>query len=72
MKQHTFEHSTQIRIIRYFDTDQILEIEFKTGKTYQYLNVPESVYEGALAADSVGKYVNEHVKKAFEYKQIPF
>jgi hypothetical protein len=45
---------------------------FKTDKVYQYFDVPESIYEGALAAESVGKYVNQHVKKTFQYKQIPF
>lgn len=72
MKQHTFENSSQIKIIRYFDADKILEIVFKTDKVYQYFDVPESIYEGALAAESVGKYVNQHVKKTFQYKQIPF
>lgn len=72
MKQHTFENSSQVKTVRYFDAEQILEIEYVTNKTYQYFNVPETVYEGCVAAKSVGKYVNANVKTKYEYKQIPF
>lgn len=72
MKQHTFDNSKQVKVIRYFDDTQILEIVFIGNKTYQYYNVPETIYEGALTAESIGKYVNEHVKNKFEYNLIPF
>jgi hypothetical protein len=72
MKQHTFANSSQVKTVRYFDAEQILEIEYVTNKTYQYFQVPESVYEGCLSAESVGKYVNSNVKGKYEYKQIPF
>lgn len=72
MKQHTFENSSQIKTIRYFADDHRLEIYFVTGKVYEYYKVPESVYEGALTADSIGKYVNTNIKGKYEYKLIPF
>jgi hypothetical protein len=72
MKQHTFKNSSQVKTVRYFDAEQILEIEYVSNKTYQYFGVPESVYEGCLTATSIGKYVNSEVKTKYEYKQIPF
>lgn len=72
MKQHNFPNSSQVNTIRYFNDTHTLEIDFKSGKTYQYNEVPETVYEGCCAAESIGKYINEHVKKAFTYKLIPF
>lgn len=72
MKQHVFEKSSQVNCIRYFDDTKILEIDFKQNKVYQYFDVPETVYEAALSAESIGKFINQNVKNKFEYKQIPF
>ena len=72
MKQHEFTNSSQVNKMRYFPDDKALEIVFKNNKTYRYSGVPESVYEGAIAAESVGKYVNAHVKNEFPYLQLPF
>jgi len=70
MKQHIFENSSQVKCIRYFDDSKTLEIDFVTGKTYQYYEVPESTYEAALMSESIGKFVNSNVKTVFEYKQV--
>ena len=72
MKQHDFTNSSQVNKIRYFADDKALEIVFKNNKTYRYSGVPETVYEGAIAAESVGKYINAHVKNEFPYLQLPF
>lgn len=72
MKQHHFTNSGQVDTIRYFADDKALEIVFKNKKTYRYSQVPEHIYDGALSAESVGKYVNTHVKGQFPYLQIPF
>jgi lysyl-tRNA synthetase class 2 len=42
----------------------ILEIRFKHGGTYQYLNVPEYLYQGLMSAASKGTYFDQHIKKA--------
>ena len=39
-----------------------LEVEFKRGGTYRYLDVPRQVYDGLLAADSKAGYYNRHVR----------
>ena len=72
MKQKVFENSSQVKAIRYFSGSKTLEIDFVSGKTYQYYEVPESTYESALISESIGKFVNQHVKPVFEYKLIPF
>ncbi len=72
MKQHEFTNSSQVNKMRYFPDDKALEIVFKNNKTYRYLGVPETVYEGAITAESVGKYINAHVKNEFPYLQLPF
>lgn len=39
-----------------------LEIAFIDGGIYQYLNVPEGVYSGLMAASSKGRYLHDYIK----------
>ena len=44
-----------------------LFLTFKTGYTYCYYNVPESVYKEMLAAPSKGRFYNERIKDQYPY-----
>lgn len=46
-----------------------LEVEFKSG-IYRYLGVPEDVYVRMKAANSVGRFLNEHVKDVFPHSKV--
>jgi hypothetical protein len=51
--------------------NQILEVEFLNGAIYQYYDVPEALYQGLMAADSHGKYLNEYIKKGgYRYDRV--
>ncbi len=39
-----------------------LEIEFKRGGTYRYLQVPFDVYRGLMAADSKARFYNNTIR----------
>jgi hypothetical protein len=63
--------SSNIASIGYDSIAQVLEVEFLNGAVYQYYDVPEELYEGLMAANSHGKYLNEFIKKAgFSYERI--
>ncbi len=63
--------SSNIASIGYDAEQMILEVEFNYGSIYQYFDVPESVYEGLMAADSHGKYLDAYVKKAgYRYEKL--
>lgn len=63
--------STNIRSIGYDASTMILEVEFNNGTVYQYYDVPEALYEGLMAADSHGKYLNEYIKKGgYSYARV--
>jgi hypothetical protein len=63
--------SSNLASVGYDAAQRILEIEFLSGSVYQYFNVPQSVYEGLMAAESHGRYFDANVKKAdYSYKQI--
>ena len=54
--------SSVILAAGYDPRSRVLEVEFHSGRIYQYFDVPRRVYETLLASDSVGKYFNEVVK----------
>jgi hypothetical protein len=55
--------------IAYLD-NAILEVEFCRGTVYRYLNVPRSVFDALLRADSVGRYFNQFVRHHFRSTRV--
>jgi hypothetical protein len=49
---------------------QILEIEFQSGNVYQYLSVPEIVYQGLMTASSKGEYFHDHILKEYDFREV--
>lgn len=49
---------------------RVLEIEFESGRVYQYFNVPEDIYHAMLDSESKGKYFNQHIRGKFPYQEI--
>ena len=56
--ERQYVSSSNIGSIGYDPENMILEIEFLNGSVYQYYDVPQSIYEGLMAADSHGKYLS--------------
>jgi hypothetical protein len=56
--------STDVNSVGYDVDNQVLQIEFHKGGTYQYFGVPQNVYDDLMGSDSKGKYVNSNIKKA--------
>ncbi|MEU4534405.1 KTSC domain-containing protein [Streptosporangium sp. NPDC023825] len=49
-----------------------LRIKFRDGARYVYYGVPPDVWEEILGADSVGKYMNDHIVHSYMYDQETF
>jgi hypothetical protein len=47
-----------------------LEIQFKTGKIYQYIDVPESTYQSLMSAPSKTAYYSSFIKPFFRCRRI--
>lgn len=62
--------SSNIQSIGYDSDSSILEVEFITGRVYQYSGVPDSEYEGLMNASSHGTYLNAHIKGNYPYTEI--
>ena len=59
--------SSNVVSVGYDDASLVLEVEFKQGRVYQYLDVPRSHYEGILSAASPTGYLNDNVKPYYRY-----
>lgn len=69
MEMHLVD-SSNVSAIGYDEDSQTLQVEFNSGATYQYFDVPQQVFEGMLDAGSVGQYLNQHVKGVFRYSRV--
>lgn len=57
--------SSNLLSVGYDPGIETLEIEFKTTGVYQYLNVPQFIWERLMMADSLGKFFNAEIKNAY-------
>lgn len=54
--------SRSIASVGYDPESLVLEVEFHTGRVYQYRGVPADVHQELLAADSIGAYLAHSIK----------
>jgi len=50
--------------------NSILEVHFHSGSIYQYLHVPETVFNDFLQASSKGSFVHQHLKDKYPFKRL--
>jgi hypothetical protein len=62
--------SSSLASIGYDQHLNILEVEFRNGRCYQYFAVPQRLADGLMAATSKGSYLNRHIKDRFPVKRV--
>jgi len=62
--------SSSLASIGYSPTQATLEVEFKHGAVYRYLDVPTKVFEAFMAAESKGTFFNQAVKNSYSYQRV--
>ena len=68
--QRTPVSSSNLSSVGYDARSATLEIAFNGGGVYEYNRVPESVYNGLMAASSKGRYFDSMIKDAYSYRKI--
>ncbi|MEK7152551.1 MAG: KTSC domain-containing protein [Patescibacteria group bacterium] len=63
-------NSSNIITVGYDKAAKILEIEFQSGNIYQYLEVPEPLYQGLMTASSKGQYFHDNILKEFDFREV--
>jgi hypothetical protein len=62
--------SSMLLAVGYDEETREMRVMFKTGDTYRYLNVPKSVYNELLKAESKGAYLKTHVIDVFPHRRV--
>lgn len=62
--------STALAAIGYSRRLRALEIEFRKGAIYRYLDVDPSVYRDLMSADSKARYYDEHIRRKFRSVRV--
>lgn len=58
--------SSNLASIGYDPDSETLEVEFtKTGKVYEYYNVPQFMYDRLMEASSHGVFFNAEIRNAY-------
>jgi hypothetical protein len=64
--------SSNLEAIGYHPESRTLEIAFRHGGVYQYLEVPMHRYIGLMTAPSKGRFFDQFIKKAgYRYRKVP-
>ena len=59
--------SSLIREVGYDPFMEVLTVNFRNGGIYEYIEVPESVYNNLIEAPSAGKFFHINIKNKFEF-----
>ena len=62
--------SSNIDMIGYDEDNSQLHVLFKSGAEYAYSEVPPTVFQEFLDADSKGKFLNERIKGRYDYARV--
>lgn len=62
--------SSAIASAGYDEAKRLLRLEYKSGRIYDYFNVPPEIYEDVLNADSAGEFVNLEIKPNYDCSEV--
>lgn len=57
--------SSVITSVGYDAKTNVLEVEFRTGRIYQYFLVPPSVFRELMHSESIGVYFNTEIRGSY-------
>ncbi len=63
--------SSNLEAVGYHPESRTLEVQFRHGGVYQYLDVPIHRYVGLMTAPSKGSFFDRFIKKAgYKYRKV--
>ena len=62
--------SSTIVSIGYDPKTETLEIEFGSGRVYQYYDVPANLHDEIMQAPSKGQYFNTYIKDRYSFSRV--
>ncbi|WP_449400555.1 KTSC domain-containing protein [Chryseobacterium wanjuense] len=62
--------SSVINHYLYFPETEILRIIYQSGAVYDYLNVPQEIFDRFRSIQSKGRFLNYVIKPKFKYRKV--
>ena len=59
-----------MRSFGYNGAKEVLEVEFQSGAIYQYLEVPPTIHDQLLKAESKGRYFNSEIRDTYPFVHV--
>jgi len=63
--------SATLSAVVYDESEEVLQLQFCSGATYEYSGVPAAVHAALLNASSKGGYFNQAIRGHFPDRAIP-
>jgi hypothetical protein len=67
IREHLFEKSSLLSRAEWDPEFKILTVFFRSGMPYEYIEVPEEVWDEFTKAESAGKYFHSSIRSKFEH-----
>ena len=68
--QRVSVESACIASIAFSPEENVLQLEFRNGLSYEYLGVPTALYSDLLAAHSKGAFVTRFIRGHFPFRRL--
>ena len=62
--------SSVLAAVGYDEYAKRLVVRFKSGATYEYLNIPEPLYAELMASNAKGKFYSAHIRGKFDGRKL--
>lgn len=62
--------SEVLKSVGYDEQSRTLEVEFKNGGLYEYVDVPADAYSALMLSPSKGTHFGDHIRDAYRFKRI--
>ena len=68
--EHISVSSSNLKSVGYDEDEEVLELTFHSGGTYQYSDVPSYIYQGLMNASSKGSYFHSNIKNRYSTTKV--
>lgn len=62
--------SSNVAEVGYDPATMTMEVAFTNGSVYQYFDVPETLFQELLSAESIGKFMHEQIINMYRYARM--
>ena len=66
----TAVESSALATVTYVESQEVLQLEFRSREVYEYLGVPTELHQALLAAISKGAYFNQAIRPWFPGRRV--